>query len=301
MTANYHQSAFITLNDVVKQYGLSTSAATSVTATTQAVIDAMDTVQKTQVKQLLFDVSDEIMNDWHRTFIPFISSHTVKARSSEWRNGWSWCNGNYVFNLLRVPYGDLLELSSVVLNGETLSASYYELSPSDTYPAWQVSFDGDNVTLPTGTAFSTSLVLNGTWGYHENPSAMWTANGALLGNMTSSATSFAATTGTIETYQYLKIGTEIIFVTAVTVGATDTITIERGARGSTAAAHTLADVIYKYQQMPSVIKGVRRRVVNLMQKMSELANLVQIGESTFEASTENIDLGIDKRLVWGSV
>lgn len=301
MTANYHQSAFITLNDVVKQYALSTSAATSVTATTQAVIDAMDTVQKTQVKQLLFDVSGEIMNDWHRTFVPFISSHTVKARSSEWRNGWSWCNGNYVFNLLRVPYGDLLELSSVVLNGETLSASYYELSPSDTYPAWQVSFDGDNVTLPTGTAFSTSLVLNGTWGYHENPSAMWTANGTLLGNMTSSATSFAATTGTIETYQYLKIGSEIIFVTAVTVGATDTITIERGARGSTAAAHTLGDTIYKYQQMPSVIKGVRRRVVNLMQKMPELANLVQIGESTFEASTENIDLGIDKRLVWGSL
>lgn len=301
MTANYHQSAFITLNDVVKQYGLDTAPATAQTAGTQAVIDSLDAVARIRLKQLLFDVSDEIMNDWHRTFVPFISSHTVKARSSEWRNGWSWCNGNYVFNLLRVPYGDLLELSSVVLNGETLSASYYELSPSDTYPAWQVSFDGDNVTLPTGTAFSTSLVLNGTWGYHENPSAMWTANGTLLGNMTSSATSFAATTGTIETYQYLKIGTEIIFVTAVTVGATDTITIERGARGSTAAAHTSADVIYKYQQMPSVVKGVRRRVVNLMQKMPELANLVQIGESTFEASTENIDLGIDKRLVWGSL
>ncbi len=304
MTANYHQSAFITLNDVVKQYALSTAPATAVTATTQAVIDSVDTVQRSQLKQLLFDVSDEIMNDWHRTFVPFISSHTVKARSSEWRNGWSYCNGNYVYNLLRVPYGDLLSLSSVVLNDETLSASYYELSPSDSYPAWQVSFDGDNVTLPTGTAFSTSLVLNGTWGYHENPSAMWSSIGTLQSAINSSDTTFVATVGTVasfETYQYLQIDSEILFVTSVLAAAPYTITVERGTRGSTAASHLISTSIKAYRQMPSVIKGVRRRVVNLMQKMPELANLVQIGESTFEASTENIDLGIPKRLVWGSV
>lgn len=301
MSQSYYQSAFITLDDLVKQYALSTSTATGVTATTQAVIDSMDAVQRIQLKQLLFDVSDEIMQDWHRTFVPFVNTYTVKARSSAWRNAWSRCNGNLVFNLLRLPYADLLSLTAVELNDEAVSSSYYETSPSDIYPAWEVSFDGDNVTLPSGTAFSTGLELTGVWGYHENPSVMWQTNGALLGNITDSATSFTATTGTIETYQYLKIGTEFLFVTAVTVGATDTITVERGARGSTAAAHTLGDAIYKYRQMPAVIKAVRRRCVNLMQKMPELANLVQIGEGTFEASTERIDLKIDKRLVWGSV
>jgi hypothetical protein len=294
-------TAAITLNDIVKQYALSTSTATGVTATTQAVIDSLDSVQKTQLKQLIFDVSAEIETDWHRTFVPFINTYTVKARSSAWRNAWSYCNGNYVFNLLRLPYADLLSLTAVELNDEVVSSSYYELSPSDTYPAWQVSFDGDNVSLPSGTAFSTSLELTGVWGYHENPNAMWASNGALLAGINDSVTSFAVTTGTVETYQYLKIDSEYLFVTAVTVGATDTITVERGARGSTAASHLISAVIYKYVQMPNVIKGVRRRVVNLMQKMPELANLVQIGEGTFEASTESVDLKIDKRLVWGSV
>lgn len=297
----YYESAFITLNDVIKQYALSTSASTNVSATTQATIDAMDTVQKTQIKQLLFDVSDEIIQQWHRTFLPFVHSYTVTARSSNWRNSWSRCNGDLIFNLERLPYGDLLSLSSVVLNDETLSASYYSPAPDSTFPAWQVSFDSDNVTLPSGTVFNTALVLNGTWGYHENPNQMWRANGALLANITDSATSFTATTGTIETYQYIKLDTEILFVTNVAVGTPDTITVERGARGSTAAAHTAGAILYAYRQMPAVIKAVRRRVINLMQKMPELANLVQIGEGVAEASTERIDLQIPRREIWGSV
>lgn len=299
----YYQSAFITLNDVVKQYALSTSAATGISATTQAVIDALDTVQRTQLKQLLFDVSDEIMAQWHRTFVPFIASYTVMARSSAWRNGWSRCDGNLIFNLLRLPNADLLSLSSVVLDGETLSASYYALSPESVYPAWQVAFDADNVSIPSGTAFTTALVLSGTWGYHENPSAMWSSIGTLQANLSDSATSFVATAGTVasfETYQYLQIDSEILFVTDVVSAAPYTITVERGARGSTAAAHTSTTAIKAYRQMPAVIKAVRRRVVNLMQKMPELANLVQIGEAAFEISPESIDLKIDKRLIWGS-
>jgi hypothetical protein len=301
--SNYYPTAFISLNDVIKQYALSTSAATSVSATTQAVIDSMDTVKRTQLKQLLFDVSDEIMAQWHRTFVPFIASYTILARSNAWRNGWSRCNGNLVFNLLRLPNADLLSLSSVVLNAETLSTSYYATSPEETYPAWQVTFDGDNVTLPSGTAFNTSLVLNGTWGYHENPSAMWASIGTLQANLSDSATTFVATQSTVanfEIYQYLQIESEILFVTDVVSAEPYTITVERGARGSTAAAHLSTVAIKAYRQMPAVIKAVRRRVVNLMQKMPELANLVQIGEGVAEASTESIDLKIDKRLIWGS-
>lgn len=297
----YYQSAFISLNDVIKQYALSDMASTNVSATTQAAIDAMDEVQRLQVMQLLFDVSDEIMQTWYRTFVPFVHTYTVKARSSAWRESWSRCNGDLLFNLLRLPNADLLSLSSVVLNDETLSASHYDLSPDSTYPAWQVSFDSDNVSLPSGTAFNTALVLAGTWGYHENPNQMWRSNGTLLGNLTDSATSFTATTGTIETYQYIKLDTEFLFVTGVTVGATDTITVERGVRGTTAAAHTLGATLYAYRQMPAVIKAVRRRVVNLMQKMPELANLVQIGEGVAQASTESIDLDIPKRFLWGSI
>jgi hypothetical protein len=303
MSYQYYKTAFCTLDDVVTQYNLAVSPATNVSATKQAVITAMDTVQRILMKQLIFDASDEIMTEWHRSFVPFLATYTVKARSHAWRNSWSHCNGNYVFNLLRLPYADLLSLSEVTLNDEVISASSYELSPSDTYPAWQVSFDGDNVSLPTGTAFSTALELTGTWGYHENPGAMWSNIGTLQANISDSATSFVATAGTVgdfETYQYLQIESEILFVTAVLSTAPYTITVERGARGSTAAAHLSTTAIKAYKQMPVVIKATRRRVINLMQKKAELANLVQIGEGVAEASTERIDLKLDKRLIWGS-
>ncbi len=287
----YYKSAFCTANDVIKQFALTDAAASNVSATTQATLSNLKTGQLTLLKQLIFDASDEIIQDWQRTFVPFQATYTVYPSMQAWTN-WRYERGILRYYLQDLEYADLLSLTSVNQDGTALSSGYYRVESNEA-----ITFDIANVNISAVSGFSSYMAFTGIWGYHENYSVAWASVGTLLGNLNDSATSFTVTTGTVETYQYIKLDTEFLFVTNVTVGATDTITVERGGRGTTAAAHTAGATLYAYQQMPDVILATRRRVINLMQKRAELANLVQIGETTAEASTEKISLKIPVRYV----
>lgn len=284
---SYYRSAFCTLNEVLTQFAIIDAPSVDIDPTTQAVIDSLDTGQKLLLKRLILDASDEIIIDYERMFMPFIHSYTVRPSDTAW--DWRYERGVLRFMLQGLRYADLLSLSAVSVDGSSVSGSYYRLDGNAPYDA--ITFDSTGVTL--GSSFSSNAVFAGTWGYHQNPDVMWRSIGTLQANLSDSATSFVATADTVasfEVYQYLKIDSEFLFVTDVLSTAPYTITVERGARGSTAAAHTSTTAIAAYQQMPIVTKATRRRVINLMQKRAELANLVQIGETAVEASTENIDL-----------
>lgn len=291
----YYPSAFISVNDVLTQYALTDAASISVTATTQAVLTALEAGQLILLKQLIFDASDEITQDWARMFVPFQATYTVRPSMHAWTNNWRYEHGILRYYLQDLPYADVLALSSIEIDDTVLSSSYYRIESMDA-----ITFDKDNTTLPSASTFSSKVELIGTWGYHENYAQAWSQIGTLQSSLTSSATSFVATAGTVasfEVYQYLKIDDEFLFVTNVNPDTPYTITVERGVRGSTAASHDSADVVYAYQQMPDVILATRRRVINLMQKRQEFANLVQIGEGVAEASTESISLKIPPRYV----
>lgn len=285
---SYYQSAFCTLNEVLTQFSIIDAPSVDIDPTTQAVIDSLDTGQKLLLKRLIFDASDEIIIDYQRMFVPFIHAYTINPGMEAWTN-WRSERGILRYYLQDLRYADLLNLSAVSVDGTSISGSYYRLDGSAPYDA--ITFDRAGVTL--GSTFSSNAVFTGTWGYHQNHDMMWRSIGTLQANLSDSATSFVATSGTVasfEVYQYLKIDSEFLFVTDVLSAAPYTITVERGVRGSTAAAHTSTTAISAYQQMPIVTKATRRRVINLMQKRAELANLVQIRESAVEASTEDIDL-----------
>lgn len=293
----YYKTSPCTLNDVLKQHPSSTAATTTVASSSQTTIDNMDSGTRVLMKQLLFDVGDELMLVKGRTFVPYIETVTVYPSMPAWAN-WRYERGILRYYLQDLLYADLLSLSSVEVDDTAIVSSYYRLEGSAPFDA--VTFDPSGITLPSGSSFTSKVEFAGTWGYHENPSALWSSIGTLQASLNSSATDFVATAPTVasfEVYQYLKIDDEILFVTAVNSSSPYTITVERGARGSTAAAHDSAAVIYAYQQMPDVTKAARRRVINLMQKRAETANLVQIGEGVVEASTESIDLHIPARYV----
>lgn len=286
---SYYRSAFCTLNQVLTQYGLTDAATIDIDPETQAVIDNLDTGQKILLKQLIYDASDEIIIDYQRMFVPFVNAYTVRpSMKAAWSN-WRYENGILRYYLQDLAYADLLSLSAVSVDGSTITDSYYRLEGNAPYDA--ITFDSTGVTLSSG--FSSNAVLTGTWGYHENPAMLWRSIGTLQANLSDSATSFVATAGTVaefETFQYLKIESELLFVTNVLSIEPYTVTVERGVRGSTAAAHVSTTAISAYRQMPIVIKATRRRVINLMQKRAELANILQTGETTFEISSEDIDL-----------
>ena len=110
--------------------------------------------------------------------MPFVDTLTVYVGSSAWRKAWDFSQEDgYYFILDNIPDADLLSIDSITLDGTAISSSYYRLGIIDGYSSRVIVFDKDNVTFPTSASFSTSLVITGTWGYHNNPDTMWQDSG----------------------------------------------------------------------------------------------------------------------------
>jgi hypothetical protein len=293
----WYRGAFVTLNQVLTQIGMDEAAATGHEVDTTNTINRLEDGEQLLLKELILDVSDEIAQQWQRTFVPFLHTYSVYPSMTAWTD-WRYERGILRFYLQNLEYADLLSLSSVEFDDTAQSASYYRLEGGTPYEA--ITFDASGVTLPSNSSFSSKAEFAGIWGYHQNYAQAWKAIGTLQSALNDSATSFVATAltvGSFEVYQYLKIDSEFLLVTDIVTDSPYTITVERGVRGTTAASHLISASIAAYQQMPEVTKAARRRVINLMQKRGELASLVQIGESTFETSPETINLSIPKRYV----
>lgn len=83
------------------------------------------------------------------------------------------------------------------------------------------------------------LKIVGTWGYGNGTSDPWnpTAITATVADA-SSATLTLSAEGTLVAGQTIKVGSEQMYISAVTGDGSDTATVERGVNGTTAAAHT---------------------------------------------------------------
>lgn len=110
--------------------------------------------------------------------------------------------------------------------------------------------------------------VTGIWGYHNDWANAWRNSGdTVKTNITAGATSVAVTDvdGTdaagydprFQEGQLLRIGTEYLHLQRKNA-TTDTLTIERGVNGSTAAAHTALDMIYVYQPMRQIRQAAKR-------------------------------------------
>lgn len=300
-----YKMAFCTLEDVVLQLNYDAAAALGLTAGEQAIVNVESTNTKLRLKQLIFDASDEIMNQWFRWFVPVNATVSIYSYEHIWQHSWYRNTGAYRFKASYIEYGDLLSLSAVSLNGTSIDSGSYRLDPQHKRPFTGIAFDTSALTIPSAS-FGSALTLTGIWGYHENPDNMWSSSGmgTLQANLSSSATSFAATAGTVasfKTLQYLRIESEYLLVTDVLSSSPYTITVERGKNGSTAAAHLLGVAIEAYQIMPQVAEATRRHVIRLLRKSPEYADVAIVGEGNVTLDPETIKLSIPKREVWGDV
>ena len=88
------------------------------------------------------------------------------------------------------------------------------------------------------------ILITGTWGYGDGQSASpWTATGqtATVADTTSTSVTMSGT-GAVAVYQTILVGTEQMYVTAVTTAAADVLTVIRGVNGTTAAIQAAASV-----------------------------------------------------------
>lgn len=131
--------------------------------------------------------------------------------------------------LLLLP-DDLLALTT-----SELADGSYELMPLNTYPKTQVVSNG------IGDDY---VSFTGTWGYHTAPAVMWTSIGALAGDINASiATVTLGASASIGYPNLIKIDNE--YMTVTNESGAD-LTVERGANGSTAEAHTAGATVYRF-------------------------------------------------------
>lgn len=141
---------------------------------------------------------------------------------------------------------DLLEVLTLTNgDGQTISSTDYKLYPLNFSAKAKLSLLGSGSSV-----FQTSssgdvegaISLRAVWGYHDRYSEAWLDVGASLsGSLNSSATTvLVAPSQTVRAGQLVKIDEEYLYVRSVSVNASagDTLTLARGANGSTAASHS---------------------------------------------------------------
>ena len=166
---------------------------------------------------------------------------------------------------------DLLTLTNG--EGTTIASSKYYLYPSNYYPKRGVRLKptSGTVWLPATTGeWEQVIQVQGVWGYHEDYTNAWVDTAATLSAAitTTSATTFTCTTGKIKAGQLLKIDSEYFYASAVTTGASDTITVVRGANGSTAATHLISTAI-SYWQVDYSIQSLCRMATAAMYRLRD--------------------------------
>jgi hypothetical protein len=116
------------------------------------------------------------------------------------------------------------------------------------------------------------IALSGLWGFHERYQEAWVDSldsVENIGGITSGATSITVNDADgdasdmgktrFQAGQMILIDSEFLYVTGVNT-TTNTLTVQRGYNGSTAAAHDKDDVIYIWRPMPIVVKACVRLV-----------------------------------------
>lgn len=289
--------AYCTLNDIVKRLMIE-EASFSTTTEANDRIDAQDTNVRNQLKDFIFEVSDDLFEQWYRDFLPYTETFTIYFDEMS-DNAFYRERGNYVLDLSKFHNRDLLSVSSITLGGTSISSSYYRLDTRHGYPAQRIIFDSSNVSLPSSYDFDTSIVIVGTWGYHLDPSAMWQDSGDTVQNnpLAIGGTTLTVASGTnFETYQYIQIDSEVLFITSI---STNDLTVERGALGTTATAHTQTTAISTYRQTASVRKEVERMVLREFQLRNGIEVVIG-GETVADLTGGKFILQIPKRWSVGS-
>lgn len=196
---------------------------------------------------------------------------------------------------------DLLEVTTLTNgDGTTIASNQYLLDPYNHTPyyqlkikrsssvAWMVNTDGD---------FERVVSVLGVWGFHEDYGNAWVSTTTLSAAIVStSATTTTVPTGTIYAGQLLKIDSEYIYCSAVSTGATDTLTIVRGVNGSTAATHLISAPVYVWNVGEHIANICKRAAAGLYKiKSNPVGDEVVIDGQSF-LTPRDIDAFIWKQV-----
>jgi hypothetical protein len=149
---------------------------------------------------------------------------------------------------------------STVIDGAatTLAANtdYYALPRGATPYTALHRFDGTSWRSYDADTSVAQIAITGDRCYRRHYNEAWVNTTALSAGLTDSATTISATTTTLlSPGMLIRIDDEWMSVES---GSGTTWVVNRAERGSTAAAHDSADVVYRFLPEPSIVRAVQR-------------------------------------------
>jgi len=236
-------------------------------------------------------VNEYVTLDELRTYLGQDSSHGDEALV-RWQAAIAsrqfdrWCGGRRFYPRTETRYydhpadatrlvvdDDLLAVGTFTTeNGDTsiTTAQYflmcggvYGLTP---YDRIVLKTDGTQTSLSSSGTMQQANAVTGTWGYHEDWSNAWedsqdevedvalTAAGTSITVNDADGENLYGMKPRFQEFQLLKVEDEYLYVTAVNATA-NTLTVVRGANGTTAATHAQNTDIYIYRPMVNVVQA----------------------------------------------
>lgn len=292
-----HRSAFCTLDAVLRQLALASSktADYDLDAEIDTLIATMDANNIMRLKDLIYDQSEQLYNTVHRVGIPYRQVWTLRGFAYNSHMMFD----DELFSHIFFPPDDMLEITSFVFNGTTLTENTdFYTAPDNAYPAQEIVIPSET-SLSFPSQLSETIVLTAIFGYHNDPSDnMWVNSSDTIQNGGGIDASVGAITVTdadgsnvngvkrFETLQYIKIDSEFMLITGINT-TSNVLTVRRAVNGTVAAAHANGATIYTYQPNDLFEEAVRRRVVFLYNNPSETRRIVPLPDGTVQLDDEN--------------
>jgi hypothetical protein len=166
---------------------------------------------------------------------------------------------------------DLLEVISIT-NGDAVAVTLTDLfyMPRRRTPKYAIGFEiGASDVWTYSTTPENAISITAAWGYHDDWGNAWinsldeVEDAAGINDSVTTITVTNVDGADINTDSprfsagmLIKIESEWCEITAATNAVTDTLTVKRGARGSTAAAHAKDKPIYTFSPARNVVSAI---------------------------------------------
>jgi len=203
-----------------------------------------------------------------RVFVPYRGTLTLDAVPPGWI-------GRVVF-----LEEDVLQADEIKVGGEIVTD--YVLRPTREAPRALLIF-GQNASLQYSDPLGAGQII-GTFGYHSDYSRAWRSVDTLTAGVTSSGTVLSVNSVSalderglrrFTRGDYVRVGSEFMRVLSVNTSVNQ-MTVDRGIRGTTAAAHSSGAAVSVYRQMEDVKAAAEMLAVYLYQNKNAVQDVVQV-------------------------
>lgn len=219
-------------------------------------LDISNTTDDTTLRSACQGATRAIDRHCGRRFQPQTATRYYTARDASW-----------------LPVADLLSVTSLKTlttnsngtrtYGDTWATTDYDLlpydAPDDEEPYFLIRVNPAGLfSFPTEAR---GVEVVGVWGYWQDTTVATTLGAAIT---STTATTFTATSGAaLKVLQTILVDSEQMYITGI---ATNTVTVERGANGTTAATHSNGANVAVYRYPDDLVEAATIEAVRLWRR-----------------------------------